>query len=85
MRVGGDLFQPRKQFVRSETEGPVRLYSFKRHKQFLILAPTSKKDTGVSLKNYSCPVRSLIRRLVKCNDQCYFNWLSAWLSAKVPN
>ena len=27
----------------------------------------------------------LIRKLVKCNDQCYFNWLSAWLSAKVPN
>ena len=27
----------------------------------------------------------LIRRIVKCNDHCYFNWLSAWLSAKVPN
>ena len=27
----------------------------------------------------------LIRKLVKCNEQCYFNRLSAWLSAKVPN
>ena len=27
----------------------------------------------------------LIRRIAKCNDHCYFNWLSAWLPAKVPN
>ena len=34
---------------------------------------------------FSIMLGVLIRRLVKCNDQCYFNWLSAWLSAKVPN
>ena len=41
--VGEDLFQARKQFVRSGAKGPAWL-CFKRHEQFLRLAPTSKKD-----------------------------------------
>ena len=44
--VGEDLFC--KQFARSGIEGPARLCSFKRHEQFLRLAPTSKKDASHS-------------------------------------